>query len=215
MKPAKKDNGNDKIPFQTIDFVALHLECNNMSIDIYAGLVPRYSKYLCENFTSEQAKQLFLLTLKGWKVNVSFYIRNGSGVNYVKLGKNEEAKKELNIEKGEELLEILEIGKCFYDSGKIQRTPSELMEIKKNLSPIKRNLKSIEGLIDECIKTKNKKFLLGFTIVMTYEIEEKDWSEEKLEKIFYEKTLEGTKVFNYDKWFKEIIFKPEKEWIKN
>lgn len=215
MKLAKKDNGNDKIPFQTIDFVAPHLECNNMSIDIYAGLVPRYSKYLCENFTSEQAKQLFLLTLKGWKVNVSFYIRNGSGVNYVKLGKNEEAKKELNIGKGEELLEILEIGKCFYDSGKIQRTPSELMEIKKNLSPINRNLKSIEGLIDECIKTKNKKFLLGFTIVMSYEIEEKDWSEEKLEKIFYKKTLEGTKVFNYDKWFKEIIFKPEKEWIEN
>ena len=219
MKPAKKDNGNEKIPFQTIDFVAPHLECNNMSIDIYAGLVPRYSKYLCENFTSEQAKQLFLLTLKGWKVKVSFYIRNGSGLNYVKLGKNEKAEKVLNITKAEELLEILEIGKCFYDSGKIQKTPSELMEIKKNLSLLNSYLNkpdnSIEDFIDECIKTKNKKFLLGFAIVMTYEIEEKDWSEEKLEKIFYKKTLEGTKVFNYDKWFKEIIFKPEKEWIKN
>ena len=129
------------------------------------------------------------------------------------------AEKVLNITKAEELLEILEIGKCFYDSGKIQRTPSELMEIKKNLSPLNSYLNkpdnSIEDFIDECIKTKNKKFLLGFAIVMTYEIEEKDWSEDKLEKIFYKKTLEGTKVFNYDKWFKEIIFKPEKEWIKN
>lgn len=213
LKASKEDKGNNNIPFQTIDFVAPHSECNNISIDIYAGLVPRYSKYLCGTFTKDQADQLFALTSKGWEITTYFYIRNGSGVNYVKLDKNEKAEKKLNITRAEELMNILEIGKHFY-SGGIQKNQSELRGMKKILSPLNNYLnendKPIEDFLEDCCNKANL-FLLGFTIIMKYTIKEKDWNEEILKKMFYYKTLEGTKVFKYDAWFEKNIFRPENE----
>lgn len=202
-KKEKKTWNKNDIPFQTVDYRAPNEECENISIIIYAGLKPSYSEYICKNIDKEQAESLFKLS-DNWKKKIIFYVTNGTGF------KNGSVAKTLNITSAQELLDFLAIGKGFF--GKKQSVDDVMKQLSSDDSQLLKMNKYFEKtdeLIESFLKSNltTKECYLCCEIELKYEIKEEDWNEEKLQRVFYDKTIEGTKVFNYDTWFKEIIFK--------
>ncbi len=217
IKELKDDKGTIDIYLQTVDYKAPTSKCKNLSIIILAGFVPRFSKYLCNNFTIQQAEKLFSLEQKGWKLRFFFYVRNGSGNPQKEDSENVE--KELDMQKNKKrLMDVLNIGKKEIIKNKqFFGKRFEAEEVKQNLDIFHQldyyrassEKISIEEKIKELLdRGVQKQFSFGCAIELLYEIDKNliDKKEE-LQKIFKEKTLEGTNVYGYDDWFRRIIFK--------
>ena len=104
---------------------------------------------------------------------------------------------------------MLTIGKKFYKGG-TKKTVDEIKNLMNDLKVLNRFIdkkETIESFMERCFNTKSTKFLLGYSIVLKYEIADKYCNEKDLKSIFYDKTLQGTSIFNYNEWFKNKVFK--------